>query len=625
MANHKSSNQIWSARSIHQFIEKQAFLNPDAPAIVYGGTILSYKELNEKSNQLANFLIEKGVKPETLVGILVERSIEMVIAVIGVLKAGGAYVPIDSDYPKKRIHYMLSESGIKILITHYSLLAKIPDLDIDKICLDTDYKKINVFSKNNPTVPINPTNLAYVLYTSGSTGNPKGVMVCHSNLIHAYYGWEEVYKLSNTDCHLQMANFAFDVFSGDFIRALCSGGKLVLSPRDILLIPEKLYKLMRDEKINCAEFVPTVLRRLIEYIELNGDSLKFMRLLICGSDNWSMHEYRKLQKLCGKETRVINSYGLTEATIDTTYFESELSSKEYFSLDHAVPIGKPFPKTEILLLDKTLNVVPVGEIGEIHIGGASLARGYFNQPELTAKKFILSPFTKKQGTKLYKTGDLGRSLPDGNIEFLGRIDFQVKLRGMRIELSDIENVLNCYHTVRESLVMLSEDESQHKRLIAYIVLENDVEPDVRKLRNFLQDRLPHYMIPSVFIRLDSLPMMPNGKLDRHALESKTVLMVNENHVAPRNSIESELASTWEKLLHINNPGIFDHFLDLGGDSFLLAQLICEVENTFFVKVPTCETLTTLTIANLARFINDAINTKRKDLVTSYTIQSKELA
>jgi len=576
VANDKISDQIWSAKLIHQFIEKQALLQPDMPAIVCDGKVLSYKDLNDKSNQLAHFLIAKGVKLETLVGISIKRSIEMVVAVVGILKAGGAYVPIDPDYPKERINYMVSDSGIRILITHHSLLEQIPDLDIDKICLGTQQKEINIFSKNNPSVSINLTNLAYVLYTSGSTGNPKGVMVCHGSLIHAYYGWEKVYELKNTDCHLQMANFSFDVFSGDLVRALCSGGKLVLCPRDILLAPERLYKLMQDEKVNCAEFVPTVLRRLIEYIELKGDFLKFMRLLICGSDNWSMHEYRKLQRLCGKNTRVINSYGLTEATIDSTYFENKLLTKEHLALDHAVPIGKPFPNTEILLLDEDLNIVSPGEVGEIYIGGSSLARGYFNQPELTAKKFISHPFIKIPDAKLYKTGDLGRFLPDGNIEFLGRIDNQVKLRGMRIELSDIENVLNCYHSVRESLVMLSEDESQHKRLVAYIVLEHDTQTDVRKLRKFLQERLPHYMIPSVFIRLDSLPMTPNGKLDRQALKEKIILMTSEHYVAPRNPIERQLVNIWKKLLRLNKIGVFDNFHDMGGDSIPLCQGSCRL-------------------------------------------------
>lgn len=621
MANKNIHDQVGSATGIHHFIEKQAHLNPDATAVTSGGKALSYKELNEKSNQLAHFLIAKGVKLETLVGVSFKRSLEMVIAVIGILKAGGAYVPIDADYPKERINYMISDSGIKVLITQHSLLEQLPDANIEKICLDSHDNEINALPINNPLVPVNTNNLAYVLYTSGSTGTPKGVMVCHDSLIQAYYGWEKIYELNNTDCHLQMANFSFDVFSGDLVRALCSGGKLVLCPREILLVPEMLYTLMHNEKVNCAEFVPTVLRRLIEHIETKGVFLKFMRLLICGSDNWSMHEYRKLQRLCGKKTRVINSYGVTEATIDSTYFESKLVAKKHLAFDHAMPIGKPFPSTEILLLDEQLKRVPFGEKGEIYIAGPGLARGYLNQPELTAKRFIPHPFTSTPNAKIYKTGDLGRFLPDGNIEFIGRIDNQVKLRGMRIELSDIENVLNCYSSVRESLVMLSEDESQPKRLVAYIVLEHDIKADIRELRRFLQERLPHYMVPSVFIRLDSLPITPNGKLDRQALKERAVLMASENYVAPRNSIERQLVYIWKKLLIINKLGVFDHFLEVGGDSFLLSQLLCEIEHDFLIKVPICQIEKNLTVADLAHYISKAVHSENSDYENNYLAQS----
>lgn len=508
-----------SVLNIHKLIEKNAAKAPEAIAISFNGSTITYGCLNERANQLAHFLVSEGVRVETFVGISVERSIEMIISILAILKAGGTYIPIDSSYPKERMHYISRDSEFPLLITKKTLLSEFVDFPVKKILLDANEEIINSFSKTNLPTNINADNLAYVLYTSGSTGNPKGVMVCHRSIIHAYHGWKETYKLTNHDCHLQMANFSFDVFTGDLIRALGSGAKLTLCPRDVLLKPEKLYRLMISEKINCAEFVPTVLRKLITHIEKENKPLDFMRLLICGSDNWSMHEYRKLQRLCekNKNMRIINSYGLTEATIDSSYFEEPLSDKEIFNLDCTVPLGKPFPNTEILLLDERQQFVPKGDVGEIYIGGDGLARGYLNRPDLTSRKFIRNPFKTRSNTKLYKTGDLGRYLPDGNIEFLGRIDTQVKLRGVRIDLAGIENIINCHSNIRESLVTIQEDQKHHQRLIAYMVTEENIKLDITDLRKFLKEHLPRHMIPSFFIELTSLPITPNGKLDRQAL------------------------------------------------------------------------------------------------------------
>jgi len=519
MTKNETSRQV-SAVTLHQLIEKQAALRPSATAVSYNNTTISYKELNERANQLAHHLQCQGVQQETFVGISVERSIEMIIGVLGILKAGGTYIPVDPHYPKERIRYMLSDSGLSFLITQQSLLNQFSDCPSKKIVLDAD--NLTDFPTTNPEVRVSPDSLAYVLYTSGSTGNPKGVMVSHANIVSIYESWEKIYQLTPEDCHLQMANFSFDVFTGDLARALGSGGRLVLCPRHTLLNPKKLYNLMLTGKINCAEFVPTVLRRLVEHIEHQHQSLDFMRLLICGSDNWSMNEYRQVRQLCSSSTRVINSYGLTEATIDSTYFEEAQTDKEYLPAEHSVPLGKPFPNTEVFLLDETGSHVPDGTVGEIIIGGSGLARGYLNKAELTAQRFILHPLNPELHTKLYKTGDQGRRLPDGNIEFLGRIDNQVKLRGMRIELSDIENTLNRYPGIRESLVMVNEDNLHHKKLVAYFIVETGVTLNISDIRQFSQQHLPHYMVPSYFIKLDALPLTPNGKLDRQALKNNTL-------------------------------------------------------------------------------------------------------
>jgi len=586
--------------TIYQLIERQAVIRPDAIAVTYQGQVLTYAELNIQANRLAHCLKAHGIGPEILVGISAMRSLDMIVGILAVLKAGAAYLPIDSDHPQERINSILTEAKPAILLTQHALIEKFSDYKQRILCFDQHAQEIASYAADN--IPDTPAmeNLAYVLYTSGSTGKPKGVMVNHSNLIHTYTSWENTYQLTSNDSHLQMANFSFDVFSGDFIRTLCSGGKLVLCPRNHLLEPENLYELLCKEKINCAEFVPTVLRKLLEYIEPLNQRLDFMRLLICGSDNWSMNEYRKLQQFCAKKTRIINSYGLTEATIDSTYFEENDQQNHNYPLEHAVPIGKPFPHTNIYILNEQLEAVTQSE-GEIYIAGHGVARGYLNQPELTQTKFITLTL---DGTpqRLYKTGDRGRYLADGNIEFLGRFDNQIKLRGMRVELNDIENMLNCHSGIRESLIMVCEDEHHHKRLVAYLVAEHDIVPNIQEVRAFLQGKLPHYMIPAIFIQLDALPTTPNGKLDRQALKEMSLLLPSANYVVPRNETEEKLVAIWQSLLSIDKIGVFDQFRDLGGDSLLLAKALHHTETVFSADIPLCNVSQEITIAELANLL-----------------------
>lgn len=512
-----------SFQAIHQFIELQAIHNPEEPALEYKGKILTYNTLNIQANQLAHHLIGMGVTAETRVGISLRRSLDMVIAILAIWKAGGAYVPIDPDYPTHRIEYIFADSLIELLLTEELLLDDLPVGSINKISLDNDQLLLGRYPKHNPPCLIDSDNLAYLLYTSGSTGNPKGVMVDHSNLIATYLSWQSIYQLTHKDCHLQMANFSFDVFAGDLLRALCSGAKLVLCPKNHLLRPAKLYDLMQTHKVNCAEFVPTILRRLQEYIKTQNKSFGFMRLLLCGSDSWSLGEYRTLKAFCGSQTRVINSYGLTEASIDSTWFEDDLEQPFTLPPNQYVPIGKPFPHTTIYLLDKTMNPVANSSIGEIYIGGAGVARGYFNKPELNKERFITYSFNGKSPVKLYRTGDQGRLLPDRNIQFLGREDNQIKLRGIRIELSEIECAINNFPAIKANIVTLNEQEPSHPRLVAYVVIERSLEQPLSELRHFLKDNLPNYLIPAIFIPIEALPLTPNGKVDRGNLKQRRVL------------------------------------------------------------------------------------------------------
>jgi amino acid adenylation domain-containing protein len=453
-------------KTLVALFEEQVTKMPNAIAVVFENQQLTYQQLNTKSNQLAHYLQNLGVKPEVLVGICVERSIEMVVGLLGILKAGGAYLPLNPTYPLVRLAFMLEDTKVSMLLTQSSLKKVLPFTPARMIYLDVEAETLSQLNSDNLVNGVGSENLAYVIYTSGSTGQPKGVMITHKSVLNAYYAWENAYQLSILTTHLQMANFSFDVFTGDWVRAFCSGAKLVVCPQEWLLVPEKLFQLMRDEQVDCAEFVPAVVRNLIQYLESTAQNLNLMKLLIVGSDSWYMQEYQKVRQICSPSTRIINSYGLSEATIDSTYFES---TQINWPIDRLVPIGHPFANTKIYILDQYLQPVPIRVPGELHIGGAGLARGYLNRPDLTAEKFINNPFSDDPNSRIYKTGDLARYLPDGNIECLGRINNQVKIRGFRIELEAIETVLAQHPDVQEAVVIAREDEPGKKRLIAYVV------------------------------------------------------------------------------------------------------------------------------------------------------------
>jgi amino acid adenylation domain-containing protein len=588
---------------IHQLFEAQVEQAPDAIAVVFEDKQLTYRELNCRANKLAHHLQALGVKPEVLVGICIERSLEMIVGLLGILKAGGAYVPLDPAYPKDRLAYMLNDSQMPVLVTTEKLSAALPEHQARVVCLDKDDWGINSPGSDMALVSsVTDENLAYVIYTSGSTGKPKGVAIAHRSLVNAYLAWEDAYQLrSLCTSHLQMASFSFDVFSGDLVRALCSGAKLVICPREWLLEPENLYELMRKEKIDCAEFVPAVLRNLIQYLERTKQDLSFMRLLIAGSDSWHIKEYQQFQRFCGPKTRLINSYGATEATIDSSYFESAALN---FSSDGLVPIGRPFANTQIYILDSHLQPVPIGVAGELHIGGAGLARSYLNQLELTEQKFIPNPFSNKSGDRLYKTGDLGRYRSDGTIEFLGRLDNQVKIRGFRIEVGEIEAELSQHPAVQQVVIVDREDQPGNKRLVAYFVPNQEQVPSPDELRRFLKEKLPDFMLPSAFVHLDVLPLTPNGKVNRQALPvpDPSHMGTEVTFVPPRNLTEETLASIWGDLLGLERVGIHDDFFDLGGHSLLATQVISRLRQALSVELPLRCLFESSTIAELAELV-----------------------
>ncbi|MCG8351746.1 MAG: amino acid adenylation domain-containing protein [Chloroflexales bacterium] len=588
---------------VHELFAAQAERQPAAIAITWAGEHVSYAELNRRANQLAHYLRRQGVGPETLVAICADRSIEVIVAVLGVLKAGGTYVPLDPSYPVERLAFMLDDAQPAALITTDATAQRLSGSAVQRLInLDTDWPAIAQEPERDPERSATLDNLAYVIYTSGSTGQSKGVMITHRSLANAYLAWEDAYALTLDDCHLQMASFSFDVFAGDLVRALCSGGRLLLCPRELLLEAPRLYALMAAERVTCAEFVPAVLRGLMQYLDQSEQKLDSMHLLICGSDSWYVSEYRQFQRRCGPATRLINSFGLTEATIDSTYFEQTTLS---LSADQLVPIGRPFANTEIQIVDQFMQPTPIGVPGELCIGGVGVARGYLNRPELTTERFITNPngpmpvLSAAEGRqhsngpmfkRFYRTGDRARYLADGNIEFLGRIDHQVKIRGFRIEPGEIEAVLARHSSVREAVVVPRADAPGGLCLAAYLVARGDgaaANPDTASLRMFLADRLPDYMIPAAFVTLEQLPLTPNGKVDRQNLPAPdwTQRELENAFVAPRTPVEELLAGIYTQVLGIETVGVYDNFFALGGHSLLATQLVSRVRDSCQIELP----------------------------------------
>jgi amino acid adenylation domain-containing protein/thioester reductase-like protein len=461
---------------IHQLFEAQVERSPEAEAVVYQQERLSYRELNNEANRLARYLRTQGVGSETCVGLYLERSLFQMIAVLATLKAGGTYLPLDPAYPSDRLTFMLEDAQVAVLVTQHSLQNRFSDQEIPLVLVEA-CEEINT---ENLHLPIQPDQLAFMIYTSGSTGTPKGAMVTHANLINYTYFFSHRYQLpSLIHAHLLMASFSFDVFIADMVRSLCNGAKLVMVPYETVLAPEQLYALMLQEDIDSAEFVPAVLKSLADYLEQTQQTLSFMHLLAAGADTWPVRDYHQVLRLCSMETRVLNVYGLTEATIDNAHFER---GEPLGSVEGAVPIGKPIANTQLYILNQALQPVPIGVMGELYVGGRGVGRGYLRRPDLTADRFIPDPFSALPGARLYCTGDVVRYRADGTIEFFGRSDQQVKIHGFRIELGEIEGTLVQHPTVREALVLAREDKSGEKKLVAYLTQRvHDESPLWREL------------------------------------------------------------------------------------------------------------------------------------------------
>ncbi|MDF5731947.1 MAG: amino acid adenylation domain-containing protein, partial [Rhizonema sp. PD38] len=496
---------------IHQLFEAQMEKTLDNIAVVFNKQKLTYQELNHRANKVAHYLQSLGVETEVLVGICVERSLEMIVGMLGILKAGGAYLPLDPTYPQERLSFMLSDSQVQVLLTQQKFVAEFTESGVKTVCLDTDWELINQQSQENPTSDATALNLAYVIYTSGSTGIPKGVAVLHRAVNRLVCNTNYVQLDKSDACGgklriAQASNASFDAATFEIWGSLLHGAKLVIIPQNVVLSPQNFAACIREQKISVLFLTPALFNQLAGVVP---QAFKDLRDLLIGGDALDPESVKTVFRN-GPPQRLINAYGPTESTTFSCWYLVEEVAEGATNL----PIGRPISNTQIYILNSKLQPVSVGTLGEIYIGGDGLARGYLNRPDLTKEKFIPNPFGN---SKLYKTGDLARYLPDGNIEFLGRVDNQVKIRGFRIELGEIEALLSQQPDVRQAVVIAREDIRGDKRLVAYIVLSQKSEANAITLKRSLEEKLPDYMVPAVFMILDSLPLTPNGKVDRRNL------------------------------------------------------------------------------------------------------------
>ncbi|MCX7595463.1 MAG: amino acid adenylation domain-containing protein [Fischerella sp.] len=559
-------------KCIHQLIEEQVERSPENVAVVFENVetrhvaSLTYRELNNKANQLAHYLQALGVGPDVLVAIYVERSWEMLVGILAILKAGGAYLPIDPMYPNQRLAYMLEDSQVSVVLTQERLVKNLPDIGVRVLCLDTLGDAIAQESDENPKAGVTPDHLAYLIYTSGSTGQPKGVQVTHQNLVHSTTARIGYYDQPVTG-FLLTSPFAFDSSVAVIFWTFCQGGFISVLPENWQLDMKQLIEAIAQQQISHLLCLPSLYKLILE--QAQPQQLISLQTVIVAGESCPKELVKQHRELL-PQTCLFNEYGPTEATVWSSVYNCQ-----NHDLNSPVPIGRPIANTQIYLLDTHLQPVPIGVAGEIYIGGLGVARGYLHRPELTVQKFIPDPFSDEPNARLYKTGDLARYLPDGNIEFLGRLDQQVKIRGYRIELTEIETVLNQHSAVNSAIVVAQKDSHAHLRLVAYVVPEKEQVPTVDDLRSFLKNRLPEYMLPSVFVMLKALPLTPNGKVDRQALPVPDQERPNLEapFVPPSTPIEVALAEIWSQVLGVEQVGIHDNFLKLGGDSLRSMQVL----------------------------------------------------
>ncbi|MFE2085320.1 non-ribosomal peptide synthase/polyketide synthase [Streptomyces scopuliridis] len=651
----------WSGRRIayehssclHELIAAQARRTPDAEAVVFGAAVLTYAELDSRANRLAQHLVTRGVGPETVTAICLERGPDMVVALLAVLKAGGAYVPLDPAHPAERLSYVLSDSAARLVITQRSLADRLPAGPAPLLPLDERWDLIARLPDRTPETGTTPRDLAYVIYTSGSTGRPKGVMVEHRSISHGAASWNAAYGFTGRGeiegpgdgvpgagrpgaggppsdgpasggpasdrpasdgpvRQLNVASMSFDVFVSDLVHALCHGGALVIAPPEAIADPAQLLTLMRTARVTHLDTVPALASALADEAARNGEGLPPLRVLAAGADLWRTDDCRRLLEEAAEGTTVLNTYGVTEATVESSLYPAVRGALPDTA---GVPIGRPNPGIRMYLLDSALRPVPVGVTGDLYLGGPSVARGYLNRPELTAQRFVADPFGTDPAERLYRTGDRARYLPGGDIEFAGRADEQMKIRGFRIEPGEIESALRQHPSVARAVVAARQDGGGAARLVGYTVVRDGHAFAPGELRAHLKGLLPGYMVPSVFMELASLPLNANGKVDRRALPAPDpAAQADTAYIAPRTPGEEVLAGIWQEVLGVERIGAEDDFFELGGNSIQILQINSRIRTAFGVGFSVRAFYDSPTVTGLAVAVEERILQELEDSI-----------
>ncbi|AFY82809.1 non-ribosomal peptide synthetase [Oscillatoria acuminata] len=585
--------------TIPDLFEAQVERTPDAVAFVCGDRTLTYRELNRQANQLAHVLQQSGVTNETIVGIAIERSLLAAVGILGILKAGGAYLPLDPAYPQERLGFMLKDAGVSLLVTQQHLLTIFPSHSIPTICLDSEGERLGNQSPENPQRQLTPDAIAYIIYTSGSTGTPKAVQGLHRGAINRFaWMWKTYpFALKEVCCQKTSLNFVDSVW--ELFGPLLQGIKTVIIPDKIVKNPQKFIEVLAQEQVTRLVLVPAFLSVLLETYPDLSQRLSALNLWVTSGEALSVDLLQHFHNSLPNRL-LLNLYGSSEVSADVTCYASHPGE----IIPDKVSIGRPIANTQIYILDEAFQPVPIGVRGEIYVGGEGLARGYLNRTELTAERFIKMPGNDSPGVRLYKTGDLGRYLPDGNIQYLGRQDNQVKIRGFRIELAEVEAALRTHPEIQNAVVIVREDEPGNQRLVAYLVCrETGRNLSSNAWREFLLNKLPEYMVPTAFVPLEVLPLNPNGKVDRHALPKPSHPTINSgvNYQKPRTKIEETIASVWKQLLSAERVGIHDNFFEMGGHSLLLMQVHHQLQKTLNREFPLVILFQYPTIATLANY------------------------
>ncbi len=595
-----------SEETIVDRFQEWAKRTPDAEALVAPDGRLTYGELEQRANRLARHLVARGVRRGDAVAICLDRNSQLIVAILAVLKAGGAYLPIDTFYPKERIQAVADGASFNLMVTLSRLRNSLPTTAAEMVFLDQLGPELERLPDTPLDVSIDASDPAYVIFTSGTTGKPKGVRTVHGNVMSMYRAWEAAYGLEDKRSHLQLASPSFDVFSGEFVRALCGGLKLVMCPYEFSLKPNKMFELMQAEQVDIAEFVPLSLRSLIDYLEQSGQRLDHMRLLAAGADVWYVHEFERVRRFLPEGARLINSYGISETTVDSTYFEGDVG---HLPQGAVIPIGRPFGNTAIYVLDDDLERLPIDVVGEIYIGGHGVTPGYLNDPVRTRERFLPDPYRASQGALMYKSGDLGRLRADGTLELVGRSDHQVKVRGFRIELGEVEAALASYPQIQQAVASTQARGVGEKRLIGYYVPRGDAAIDLAKLRAYLGDKLPYYMVPAALVRVDTIPRSPNGKVDRKALPmpEDIELGTQRAYQPPSDELEARLCDLWSEVLGVKPIGVGDDFFEIGGHSLLAVSLFAKIKARLGKEMPITALFEGRTVQRMAEALRGGEN------------------